>query len=306
MINDGIYPTMITPFTKSNRVDIGAVKALVDYYSHTKCQGIFALCLSSEIFHLSDKEMLQLLDAVASQNASRMTLVASGHTSPDVETQITQLSAVMDHGADQPVIILNRLALPCESEEVLKQNFDRIFNALPQVQFGIYECPYPYKRLVSLELMDWLCESGRVGFFKDTSCDIRVIRKRLKCINQRPVSLFNANTTTLLPSLQAGASGFSGVMANFHAHLYTTLFSFHQRHDPRADKLQSFLSVAALAEHNLYPVNAKYHLRHLGIDAEIYSRSKDISLWNHTRELETDALALIETEVRTLFENNSD
>ena len=36
--------------------------------------------------------------------------------------------------------------------------------------------------------------------------------------------LFNANAQTLLPSLELGAAGFSGVMANFHPDLYARLY----------------------------------------------------------------------------------
>lgn len=50
MIPNGVYPTMITPFTKDNKIDYAAVEALINWYAGKKVDGIFAICQSSEIF----------------------------------------------------------------------------------------------------------------------------------------------------------------------------------------------------------------------------------------------------------------
>ena len=50
-IRQGIYPTMITTFTADNQIDYAGLEALLHYYAACRCDGIFALCLSSEIFH---------------------------------------------------------------------------------------------------------------------------------------------------------------------------------------------------------------------------------------------------------------
>ena len=92
--NNGVYPTMITPYDEKGNVDYGAVKALVEWYWEKGCEGIFASCQSSEIFRLSLKDRLGLAktvkdtaDALAAKDKSReaMTIVASGHTSDDFE-----------------------------------------------------------------------------------------------------------------------------------------------------------------------------------------------------------------------------
>jgi len=300
-IRNGIYPTMITPFTDDNHVDYAAIEQLVEYYARCGCDGIFALCLSSEIFHLSDREMQKMMKFIAEKNDGRMSLIASGHTSLDVDAQIDQLKAMVDNGAEQAVLILNRLAAEHDSDDVLRRNCEKIFSALPEITFGVYECPVPYKRMVSDDLIRWFAETGRVGFIKDTCCDLEMIKGRLQAVGNSGIQLFNANTATLLPTMRAGAAGFSGVMANFHADLYAALYRFYRENDPRADELQACLTIASAAEGKLYPVNAKYHLRFNGIQAGIRARNKDMRQWNATLESETRDMFIFEEMVRDRF-----
>ena len=302
-IRQGIYPTMITTFTQDNQVDYAGLEKLLAYYEKSGCDGIFALCLSSEIFHLSDREMAEMMRFMSRNRPAGLSLIASAHTSDDVEAGIRQLASMAENGADMPVIILNRLAMACESEDVVRRNAEKIFNALPDLTFGIYECPYPYKRVMSDELIGWFAKSGRIGFLKDTCCSAETIRRRLKIIEGTGLQLYNANTDTLLDSFRHGAAGFSGVMGNFHADLYAALWRFHQANDPRADRLQAFLTIMSLAEAKLlYPACAKYHLKYLGIDAALTTRSKDTALWNPTFALATDHLAMMEDEIRGLLD----
>ena len=77
-IPNGVYPTMITPFTKDNKIDYAAVEALINWYAEKKVDGIFAICQSSEIFFLSFEERLELLHFVMRHTPKNISVVASG------------------------------------------------------------------------------------------------------------------------------------------------------------------------------------------------------------------------------------
>ena len=113
------------------------------------------------------------------------------------------------------------------------------------------------------------------------------------------MQLFNANTATLLQSMRDGGCGFSGVMANFHADLYATLYRFHLSNDSRANSLQAFLTLASLMETQLYPTCCKEHLHYLGIPASLTTRSRNTAEWNDTLAMEVKALSILEDEVRS-------
>ncbi len=289
-INSGVYPTMITPFRRDGNIDFEAVEGLIAYYAQCGCDGIFALCQSSEIFFLSDREKKELMTFIADKTAGRMQLVASGHTSVAFKDQVSQLAAMGDCGADAAVIILNRTAEPHQGEDVVKRHIEKLLHALPDIRFGIYECPYPYKRMASPSLIRWCGQTGRIVFIKDTCCDINMLGLKQQAIMGTPMKIFNANTATLLPSLRLGVAGYSGIMANFHGDLYAALFQLYKRKDPLADELSDFLTMASLYESQLYPVNAKFYKNITGMPMQLVTRSRDTAQWQPAYELELGAL----------------
>lgn len=64
--------------------------------------------------------------------------------------------------------------------------------------------------------------------------------------------LYNANTATLLESLEAGGHGYTGVMANFHPRLYRWLTRHWKDHPQEAHEVQAVLTMCALIELKKY------------------------------------------------------
>ena len=217
----GVWPVMLTPFDEHREIDWESLRRLIDWYIAAGVDGLFANCQSSEMFFLSDAESLQLTRFVVDQVAGRVPVVASGHTACGLAQQIEQLGRMAQTGVDSVIMISNRLAMPDEGDEVLLANLRKITAAIDdKVGLGIYECPHPYKRLLSDEVVSWCAQSGRYTFIKDTCCQIGTIRRRLALTSGSRLHIANANGQTLLASLQAGAHGYSGVMTNFHPELY--------------------------------------------------------------------------------------
>ena len=148
-IKKGIWPTMITPYDREGRVDLNAAKRIVDWYARRNCDGIFAVCQSSEMFNLSLEERVALARTVVEAAQGRLEVIASGHISDDPQAQVEELGAIAETGVKAVVMVSNRLAREDEDDEVWIRNAQRILDALPGVTFGVYECPYPYKRLMT-------------------------------------------------------------------------------------------------------------------------------------------------------------
>ena len=259
---DGLWPVMITPFTADGDIDYASLERLIGWYEGHGAAGLFAACQSSEIFFLSLREREELVRFVKAH--AHVPVIASGHVSENVWDQIEELNRMRRAGADALIMITNRLCLPGRAEESFLPRLKMMMAHIdPEAPLGFYECPYPFKRLITLEELRWCAESGRFAFMKDTCCDIGLIRARLRAIEGTPLSLFNANTTTLLDSLRAGAAGFSGVMMNFHMELYRWLWENWRAQPERAEQVQAFLTVFSEIERQYYPVNAKYHLKEI-------------------------------------------
>lgn len=290
MIKDGTWVTMITPFTPDNSIDYDGVAALLDWYEAKGLDGIFAVCQSSEMFYLSLRERVELTRFILQEARGRLPVIASGHVSEALDDQIEELAALAALQPEAVVLVSNRLARRDEPDAVWKRNATRLLDALPGVDFGIYECPYPYKRLMSPELLGWCAQTGRFTFLKDTCCNIAQIRAKVRAVAGTPLKIFNANSATLLASLQAGCAGFSGVMLNFHPELYGRLCHRWQEEPQEAQRLQHFATVASLIELQLYPTNAKYHMMLDGVPIGYATRSKDVAAFDALRQTEVEHL----------------
>lgn len=286
-IKNGVYPTMVTPFTDDNKVDFDGILQLLDWYSYRGVDGIFAICQSSEIFYLSFEERLEILKFIMANKPEGMDIVASGHVSDDLETQIKEAKAFIKTGIDAYVFISNRFAKEDESDEVLLKNMKYVADSLPEIPFGVYECPYPYKRVLTPEVLKELAADGRFQFLKDTCCDTEMLKAKHEAVKGSNLKIFNANAATFLQSLRMGCAGYSGVMANFHPELYSMLINAFNNGDMNlAEKLQNIVGYMSITECQCYPVNAKYYLSLDGVDIGINSRVRNPQELSETRKLE--------------------
>ena len=298
-INPGIWPVMITPWTDDNKPDFKAIENLTNWYIEKGCNGIFAVCQSSEMLYLIEQEKLDIAKCVAETVDGRIQVVASGHTADDKTTQFREIENMMKiPGIGAYVLVSNRLDQQHEGEEVFYNNAKEIFDLFPEVDFGIYECPMPWKRLVSLEFLKKVAPEGRMVFLKDTCCDQHLIRERLKAVEGTPLKIFNANAMSWYDSVLHGAAGYNGVMANFHPDLYKWCYD-HKDSDPeRARLVADFLTAAAMIEMRIYPVSAKYHQQLVDVPMNVFSRSADCAKLDKNARGEVESLIALENYVR--------
>lgn len=293
----GVWPTMLTPFTKNDEVDYPALEQMVNWYIQNGVSGLFAVCQSSEMFNLTLEERVNIARWVKEKSAGRVPVIASGHVSDSLEEQAKELNAIADTGVDAIILITNRLAAENEDDTVLLNRLNKLMDALPSdMPLGFYECPYPYKRLLSPDIMRECAKTGRFFFHKDTCCDNDQIREKLAAIKGTNFKLYNANTTTLQQSLLDGAVGYSGVMANFHPELYVWLCNNYE--SPQVQSISDALTMCSLIERQLYPVNAKYAMQLSNIDLEIICRTKNEDDFSSNFEEEVKALMRMTQELK--------
>ncbi|MBR0392635.1 MAG: dihydrodipicolinate synthase family protein [Oscillospiraceae bacterium] len=283
----GLWPVMLTPFTHDGEVDYSSLERLIDWYEKKGVDGLFADCQSSEIFFLSLRERTELASFI--KKHAHVPVIASGHVSNAFSDQLEELKAIAATGVDALILITNRLVHSGRQQESIMPRVKQIMQEIPDIPLGFYECPYPFKRLITLDELKECVDSGRFSFMKDTCCDIETIRQRLAVLSGSGFGLYNANTTTCLESVRAGAAGFSGVMLNFHPELYRWMLDHVS--DPKADMVQSFLTVFSEIERQYYPVNAKFYQTEI---AKVFSDP-------YTRSIPAEGLTeTFKTEVRHL------
>ena len=281
---------MVTPFTEDNKIDYNAVEALIGWYAEKGVDGIFAICQSSEIFFLSFEERLELLRFVMKHTPKNISVVASGHVADDLSQQIEEAKAFVQEGIDAYVFISNRFAGEDESDSIFLKNMEKAVGEIGDISFGIYECPYPYKRIMTPSVLKELASTGRFTFLKDTCCNPQMINEKLSAVEGMGLKIYNANSASLLETLKMGCAGFSGVMANFHPEIYSWLCKNYDKEPEKAKQVQAFLGFASLAECQMYPVNAKYYLSLEGVPMGYACRSKDASGFTLSRRMEIEQM----------------
>lgn len=277
------FVTMITPYDADGKIDFSAAEKYVDWYYNSGLTGIFSVCQSSEIFYLSQEERTELNRVVYRRAKElersgnrRFTVVSSGHVSDSPEKQAEELNAVYASGTDALILITNRLDPNSEGDDVFIRNAEALIEKLPaDARLGLYECPTPYKRLVTPKILEWYVNTGRFYYMKDTCCDSAVIAERCRILDGSHFSLLNANCQTLLESMRSGADGYCGIMANFHPRLYSWLCENYKKNPQKAEFIQSFIGTFGFTEVGLpYPLTAKYSMNLCGLKTNVTARNR--------------------------------
>lgn len=270
---EGIIPVMLTQFTEDNRIDYPGLENLIDWYIDNGADALFAACQSSEMQYLSLEERVALAKFVVGYTKQRVPVIASGHIADDLTTQIAELLAMAQTGVDALVLVTNHLDPENQGTSVFKHNLDAIMEALPPTMaLGLYECPAPYRRLLTDEELLYCANSGRFVVLKDVSCDLPTVVRRISLVKDTPIAIINANAAIAWEAMQAGSKGFCGVFTNFHPDLYHWLYHHGEQHQGTANQLSHFLSLSAVSETIGYPKNAKIFHQRLGTFANDHCR----------------------------------
>ncbi len=74
----GFIPVMLTPFTENGEIDFEGLTQLTEFYLEAGAAGLFANCLSSEMFELTEEERLAITQHVVKVTDGRVPVVATG------------------------------------------------------------------------------------------------------------------------------------------------------------------------------------------------------------------------------------
>jgi 4-hydroxy-tetrahydrodipicolinate synthase len=213
---------------------------------------------------------------VVDKVAGRVPVVASGHISDDLDAQVEELTAAAESGAQGVVLVTNRLDPKREGSATFLANLEYVLARLPaSMPLGLYECPAPYRKLLSDEELRICIDTGRFMMLKDVSCDLETVKRRVAMAQGSSLKILNANAAIAWDAMKAGSAGFNGVFTNFHPDLYQWLRTQSASHPALAEELSTFLVVAAVSESLGYPALAKMYHQRIGTFGSIRCRVID-------------------------------
>lgn len=295
----GFIPVMLTPFHNDGKVDYDGLSKLTEFYIEAGVAGLFANCLSSEMFELSEDERIQVTKHVVDQVNGRIPVVATGTFGGPIEEQAEFVKKIYATGLQAVIAITCMLAEEGESDEVFLANTRKLMDLTEDIPLGLYECPVPYKRVISSDILGALLPTGRLVYHKDTCLDDVEVARRLKVGEGFKFGLYDAYMVNAVSSLRAGAAGLSCIQGNMFPELVVYLCD-HFGDESRAEdlkKVQDFFTNCMDLVHTAYPTIAKYALQERGLPISLYTR-RDIDPL--TEELKSSMNDLI-TEADALY-----
>lgn len=265
---------MLTPFLSNGNIDFPALTQLTEIYLQAGSSGLFANCLSSEMFELTDKERIQVIKHVIKVVNGAVPVVATGTFGEPISKQADFVKAISDTGVEAVIAITSLLANEEESDEIFN---DRVFELLHQtdeIPMGFYECPVPYKRVLKPQQLADFVATGRVIYHKDTSLDLIQIKEKLKLTDGHAFGLYDAYMVHAVESLKAGTAGLSCIQGNYFPELIVWLCDHYNDNHLKDDvaAVQHFLMENMDVMHNVYPVVSKYFLQKRGLNISTFTR----------------------------------
>ncbi|MFT3705444.1 MAG: dihydrodipicolinate synthase family protein [Agriterribacter sp.] len=268
-------PVMITPFTPQAELDFDMLHKLVEFYLASGVKGLFANCLSSEMYSINEEERIALTKAVVDQVNGRVPVVATGSFGLTITDKAEFTKKIFDTGIDAAVLITGHYAKADENDDVLLRNFEKMLSLTGDIPLGLYECPVPYKRVLTPEVLKTLVSTNRMMYHKDTCCDEAQVKAKLAVTKGTNLQFYDAHTPNAVSSMTAGAEGMSAIAGNFYPEVLVWLCDNVNNPERQEEVawLQKELTKADEVVHTAYPMSAKFFLQARGLPIHTISRS---------------------------------
>lgn len=266
---------MLTPFRNNGDVDYVNLSRLTELYLEAGAAGLFTNCLSSEMYELEEEERLRSIRQVVEVANGAVPVVATGTFGGPIAKQADFVKKVYDAGARAVILISGLLAEKDEADEVFNQRVMELFDLTGDIPLGFYECPDPYKRLLSPAQIGEFAATGRLVYHKDTCLDINQVSAKIAAGKVNPqFGLYDAYMVHAVKSLKAGSAGLSCIQGNFFPELIVWLCDNYANPAMEAEvnSVQEFFINQMDVMHHVYPITAKYMLTKRGLDISTITR----------------------------------
>jgi len=270
----GAWPVLITPYDGNLQVDYSAYRDLLEWYITKGVGGLYANCLSSEMYLLDDDERVQIVADAVKTAGGRVPVAATGNLGASLAEHIALCRKVADAGADIVMLVVPEFH---DNDADLERYY---FTVAEQVDapLGLYECPVPRQYHLGVELVRKLAASGRFVAFKETSCELPKICALLDATRGTPLALLQANTPYLLEAMRAVTPGTMSIATNWLPELVAAVVARGRAGDPSAGPLHAHLCALEMAGRAVHPLGVKHLLAKRGLSVQVSGRAKGLAL----------------------------
>ena len=207
----GVYPALITPFTKDDEVDAAGLKRMVEYVEEGGVAGIVPCGTTGESATLSHEEHKRVIDIVVA-NAKVPVIAGTGSNNTREAVELTRYAA--DAGAEACLLITPYYNKP--NVRGLKEHFKQIGDSA-EIPLILYNIPSRTGLNMSAETMvEIAAEVESVKGVKEASGNLKQVGAIIKLAKERGLdfTVVAGDDFLTLPIMSLGGKGVISVAAN--------------------------------------------------------------------------------------------
>ncbi len=216
----GIIPPVVTPLDENERVDEGAMRAVVRNLIQSGVQGIFVLGSTGEFAHLTDDEKRRAIEVVVSEVNGKVPVLV-GVTESGTKRSIFWTKEAQRFGANG-VVAAPPFYYPLSEAEI--ENHYRALASECELPILLYHIPSTTKVRFSLNLIERLAEAPNIVGIKDSTGDLPFVLNLIDQISERNFLVFQGHDELLAPTLLYGAHGGINSSANLVPSWFVALY----------------------------------------------------------------------------------
>lgn len=208
---EGVYPALITPFTKDDEVDKDGLRRLVEYVIEGGVAGIVPCGTTGESATLSHEEHKEVIRAVVEYSTVP---VIAGTGSNNTKEAIELTRYAEDAGADACLLITPYYNKP--NVKGLKEHFARIGDAV-DIPLILYNIPSRTGQNVSAETtVELAAEVNNLKGVKEASGDLKQVGTIIRLAKEQSLdfTVLAGDDFLTLPIMSLGGKGVISVAAN--------------------------------------------------------------------------------------------
>ena len=208
---EGVYPALITPFTKDDEVDKEGLRRLVEYAIEGGVAGMVPCGTTGESATLSHEEHKEVIDTVV--DCSTVPVIA-GTGSNNTKEAVEFTKYAEDAGAEACLLITPYYNKP--NVKGLKEHFKRIGDSV-EIPLILYNIPSRTGQNVSAATMvELAAEITNIKGVKEASGDLKQVGAIIKSVTERGLdfTVVAGDDFLTLPIMSLGGKGVISVAAN--------------------------------------------------------------------------------------------
>jgi 4-hydroxy-tetrahydrodipicolinate synthase len=221
----GIFPALVTPFTKDDEIDEAAYRALIRYVL-PHVDGVVPVGTTGEFVYLSEAEKQKVIEMAIDEVGGRVPVVA-GTGCPSTRDTVRLTTWAKDAGATAALVVAPFYLKPAFNE--VYEHYERVNQVgLPIILYNIPQCAGTHFKWWTAEGM--ATDLDNVVGIKDSSGDIPFLAALLEKIRDT-VGIFTGHDETVAAALGAGVDGAILASANLIPDIWQEIYWASQRGD---------------------------------------------------------------------------